>query len=144
MRYGKQSKQNLNGVHPDLVFLYTQYILEAEVDISIVCGLRDALTQKEYYRTGKSQTMYSKHLKQKDGYAHAVDWYPWHNGRTDHSEELYRKVQSKLHELANKNGIFIVHGGLWASFRENINGRIQYGDNAHTEIYIPDEITSVI
>lgn len=144
MKYGKQSEENIFGVHPDLVFVYRKYIIDAEVDISIICGLRDDLTQKEYYRTGKSQTLKSKHLKQRDGYSHAVDSYPWYKGKTDHSEELYRKVQSRLHSIANKYGIFITHGGLWSSFSEEINGRVQFGDNSHTEIYIPDSKISVL
>lgn len=37
--------------------------------------MRDIETQRKYLATGKSTTMNSKHLKQSDGYSHAVDLY---------------------------------------------------------------------
>ena len=72
-KLGKKSLENLKGVHPDLVKLANKVIEISPVDFSIVCGCRDLKTQQELVASGKSKTLKSKHLKQKDGYGHAID-----------------------------------------------------------------------
>lgn len=70
-KYGKKSQEHLATLHPDL-----QKILNIAIkyyDITILEGVRDIERQKELVRTGMSKTMDSKHLKQADGYSHAVD-----------------------------------------------------------------------
>ena len=49
-------------------------------DITVVDGLRSELRQAEYVRTGASKTMKSLHLKQDDGFGHAIDVAPWERG----------------------------------------------------------------
>jgi peptidoglycan LD-endopeptidase CwlK len=70
-KYGKKSQEHLATLHPDL-----QKILNIAIkyyDITILEGVRDIERQEELLRTGMSKTMDSKHLKQADGYSHAVD-----------------------------------------------------------------------
>ena len=70
-KFSAQSKTKLDTCHPDI-----QKVLNLAikfVDITIIEGIRTIETQQEYVRTGKSKTLDSKHLKQDDGYSHAVD-----------------------------------------------------------------------
>lgn len=69
--YSKASSDKLKTCHPDLQKILNFAI--QHMDITIIEGLRTVEAQKENVRTGKSQTMNSKHLKQSDGYSHAVD-----------------------------------------------------------------------
>jgi peptidoglycan L-alanyl-D-glutamate endopeptidase CwlK len=82
-KFSKRSKDRLNSCHPDLVRLFETVI--EKVDCTIIEGVRTRETQEEYVRTGKSKTMNSKHLPQRDGKSWAVDcmawpidWNDWH------------------------------------------------------------------
>lgn len=80
-KYGQKSLDKLNTCHPDLQRLFNEAI--KHVDIAIIDGVRTKEQQEEYVKTGKSKTMDSKHIKQPDGYSHAVDAMPfpidWNN-----------------------------------------------------------------
>ena len=69
--FSRKSKAHLDSCHPDLQRLMTTVI--KDVDCTILEGVRSLETQEEYVRTGRSTTMKSKHLKQSDGYSHALD-----------------------------------------------------------------------
>jgi peptidoglycan L-alanyl-D-glutamate endopeptidase CwlK len=69
--FSRRSKQKLETCHPDIQKVFNKVI--ETVDCTILEGVRDLETQKEYVRTGRSTTLKSKHLKQSDGYSHAVD-----------------------------------------------------------------------
>tara|TARA_Y100000310_G_scaffold345847_1_gene471271 strand:+ start:29602 stop:30018 length:417 start_codon:yes stop_codon:yes gene_type:complete len=132
---GSASKRNLDGVHPDLVEVVMLAYRLSKVDFSVVDGLRDIITQKRYVRTGVSQTMDSKHLEQKDGFSHAVDLYPWVNGKTNHDEKYYLMVCKAVHEAANRLKVRVTLGCFWTSFQQNSNGVIEYGDKCHVELW---------
>jgi peptidoglycan L-alanyl-D-glutamate endopeptidase CwlK len=70
-KFSQRSLEKLNSCHPDLVKLFNEVI--KHVDCTIIEGVRTQETQIEYYRTGKSKTLNSKHLMQPDGFSHAVD-----------------------------------------------------------------------
>lgn len=70
-KYSAASKSKLATCHPDIQRLFNEVI--KHVDCTIIEGKRTRETQEEYVRTGKSQTMKSKHLEQDDGYSWAVD-----------------------------------------------------------------------
>lgn len=74
-KFSKKSQAKLDTCHPDLVKVFEEVI--KHVDCTILEGIRSLETQKEYVRKGSSKTMNSKHLKQDDGYSHAVDVSPW-------------------------------------------------------------------
>lgn len=78
--FSKKSRALLETCHPDL-----QKILNEAIkikDFSIVEGVRTLEKQKEYYKTGKSKTMNSKHLPKYckeygKEYSFAVDILPY-------------------------------------------------------------------
>ena len=68
-RYGRKSMANLEGVHPLLVDWALRLVVI--IDNSVIDGVRDLTTQREYVALGVSKTMKSRHLMQDDGYGHA-------------------------------------------------------------------------
>jgi peptidoglycan L-alanyl-D-glutamate endopeptidase CwlK len=69
-KFGKKSLKMLKGVDTKLVNVLNQTI--KHFDFSVIEGLRDIETQKEYVAKGVSKTLKSKHLEGK-----AVDIAPY-------------------------------------------------------------------
>lgn len=89
--FSKRSKDNLKGVHPDLVKLMEEAIKNTPADFTIVDGVRTLERQKELYSQGRTTKgiivtnadgikKKSNHQVKSDGYGHAVDIYPFYNG----------------------------------------------------------------
>lgn len=72
-RFSSRSVNNLIGVHPHLVDLMTEALAEVPYDFIVTEGLRSYKRQVQLKREGKSKTLESYHLRQEDGYGHAVD-----------------------------------------------------------------------
>lgn len=108
-----QQKQRLNGVHPKLVAV-VEYAGNNFDCFTVSEGLRTIERQKELLAAGKSTTMNSKHIKQADGFGHAVDLYPIKNGAIDSNG--YDNLAKVLKSSAAKLGITIEWGGDWKSF----------------------------
>ena len=70
-KFSERSKSALATCHPDLQKLFAEVI--KHVDCTVLEGMRTYTRQEEYVMTGRSKTLKSKHLKQKDGTSHAVD-----------------------------------------------------------------------
>lgn len=70
-KFSSKSKAKLETCHPLLQKLFNEVIKHE--DCTIIEGVRSLETQQEYVRKGVSKTMNSKHLKNDDGYSHAVD-----------------------------------------------------------------------
>src|SRR6056297_2888142 len=71
-RLSQRSKNNLSGVHPDLVAVVKRAIEITEQDFSVLEGVRNIERQRQLVAQGKSQTMNSRHLT-----GHAVDLAPY-------------------------------------------------------------------
>lgn len=76
-KFSQRSLERLEGVHPDLVAVIIEALEHSPIDFGVVEGLRTVERQKVLVDTGMSQTMNSKHLKQPDGWGHAVDLVPY-------------------------------------------------------------------
>ena len=131
---GRRSRANLDGVIPCLVLVVNTAYTITKCDFSVVGGVRMIEEQEEYFRTGKSQTMNSKHLIQYDGFSHAVDLYPWVNGKTSHDERHYMQVMAAINTSSIMHGVGIRFGFFFSSFKETGNdGVVRYGDRCHIE-----------
>ncbi len=73
--FGTLSKTNLIGVHPKLVQIAN--VAVSGWDCQVTGGQRSLAMQQLYVARGASKTMDSKHLKQADGYSHAIDINPF-------------------------------------------------------------------
>lgn len=75
-KFGRKSEAELVGVKPELVTMARVALQYSSQDFMIFDGLRTPEEQAEYVRKGMSRTLNSKHLKQADGFSHAIDCVP--------------------------------------------------------------------
>lgn len=110
-----RSLRNLDGVHPKLVACVKTAITLTEQDFTVVEGLRTLEKQREYYNRGASKTMKSKHLKQSDGYGHAVDLYPFYNGSVQVNAPLERfeLIKVAMFQAAAQHNCSLTWGADW-------------------------------
>ena len=108
-KYSKKSLDKLKTCHPDIQRLMKEAI--KYIDLTIIEGVRSVEQQEEYVRTGKSKTMNSKHLKQPDGYSHAIDVMAYPIRWNDWKRNAY--VAGFLVGLAKQMGIELVSGIDW-------------------------------
>jgi|TARA_B110000503_G_C7061265_1_gene376753 peptidoglycan LD-endopeptidase CwlK len=106
---GTRSKQNLSGVHPDLVAVVKLAITITEQDFTVIEGIRNINRQRELVKAGKSTTMNSRHIT-----GHAVDMVPWPVDWND--LERFEVMAEAMEQAAEELDIPIVWGGDWKSF----------------------------
>ena len=111
---GRGSLAELKGVHPDLVLVTKRSIQLTPVDFSVHDGLRTDEEQEEYIRTGVSHLRKSKHLKQPDGWGHAVDLVPYINRRLRWEIGACCKIAEAVRQAAREHNVKIIWGGAWA------------------------------
>ena len=114
MKYklSKRSRNNLKGVHPDLVAVVERALEITPVDFAVIEGLRSVERQKQLVAAGASRTMRSRHLT-----GHAVDLAAYVNGiRWDWP--LYDAIGVAMKTAAKELGVSIVWGGDWVTFRD--------------------------
>jgi peptidoglycan L-alanyl-D-glutamate endopeptidase CwlK len=110
---GVRSRDRLVGVHPSLIQVVERAITLTTQDFRVLEGVRSLERQKELVRQGSSKTMRSKHLKQLDGYGHAVDLAPVVNGSVVWSHELIRPIVLAMRRAAIETKVKIVWGSIW-------------------------------
>ena len=75
--FGKRSSERLLDAHVDLQNIMHLVMSWQIMDFTILETLRTMERQEQLVRDGLSKTYKSKHLKQADGYSHAVDVAPY-------------------------------------------------------------------
>lgn len=141
-KYSERSLNNLKGVYPPLKKILELAIVDSPYDYTITEGLRTDKTQQTYYSWGRSVvnpntgpikgnkfgmrvtnkngiTNRSNHQEKKDGYGHAVDLYPYFDGkvRTEGPEVEKRLKAISIHikQKAKSLGYKITWGGDWTN-----------------------------
>ena len=110
---GPRSRQRIRGVHPDLVKVVERAIQITEVDFTVLEGLRTPERQKALVEAGASQTINSRHLT-----GHAVDLGAWVGDEVRWDWPLYHKIAAAMKEAARLEGVRIVWGGDWRTFKD--------------------------
>jgi peptidoglycan L-alanyl-D-glutamate endopeptidase CwlK len=110
---GAKSLAELEGVHPRLVAMVKRAIELSDQDFSVHDGLRTEVEQREYVRRGVSKTMNSKHMKQADGFGHAVDLVPFINGQLRWEWRPIFVIAAAVCRAANEQGLTLIWGGVW-------------------------------
>jgi peptidoglycan L-alanyl-D-glutamate endopeptidase CwlK len=105
---GKRSRDRLVGVHPDLVKVVERAIEITTVDFTVLEGVRAPERQRILVDSGASQTLNSRHIPGRDGFAKAVDW----------SWPLYHKIAKAVKTAAQELNIPIEWGGDWRTFKD--------------------------
>ncbi|WP_271270242.1 M15 family metallopeptidase [Aliamphritea hakodatensis] len=94
---GKQSRQRLAGVHPDLRVVVERAIQISKVDFTVLETLRTLERQRSLVAAGSSTTMKSRHLT-----GHAVDLGAWIDNAVDWSWPLYYKIAEAMKQAAEE------------------------------------------
>lgn len=107
--FGKRSKEERNTLHPKLQRIVDEAIKHE--DFSIIQGIRYIEEQEELLRAGKTKTLKSKHLPDKNGKSRAMDIVPypidWSN------RERFILFAGKILGIAHSMGIGLIWGGDW-------------------------------
>ncbi|MBX9697884.1 MAG: M15 family metallopeptidase [Acetobacteraceae bacterium] len=109
MSLSERDRQRLAGVHPDLVRVVER--AAAETPLFVIEGLRTAARQRELVAKGSSRTTASRHLT-----GHAVDLAPIPLDWSDF--EAFRAMAKAVLAAAEVEGVPLVWGGNWPSFRD--------------------------
>ncbi|MGF7152603.1 M15 family metallopeptidase domain-containing protein [Novosphingobium gossypii] len=110
---GQRSLAQLAGVRPKLVSVVKRAIALTSQDFTVQEGLRSTETQRLYVKRGVSKTMNSKHLKQPDGYGHAVDLVPWINGQPRWEWPLIWAIAQAVDQASEELGVKVIWGAVW-------------------------------
>lgn len=111
-KLSKRSLNHLGGVHPKLVSVIKRAIEISGQDFGVTEGLRSLDRQKELFAKGNSKTMSSKHLKQGDGYSHAVDLVA--TSPVDwSSQKKYWMIADAVSIAAREQNVKVRWGGCW-------------------------------
>ena len=125
-RFGASSEKELVGVKTELVVVVRRALAYCPQDFCVFDGLRTPAEQKVLVRTGKSQTLNSKHLMQRDGFGHAVDLVPYTTRPVWEWERIW-PIAAAMDLAATEIGVAdrIRWGGAWdwtlADFGGNID-----------------------
>lgn len=120
-KLGVRSRQNLQGVHPDLVKVVERAIQITKQDFTVIEGMRTRQRQAQLVKSGASKTMNSRHLT-----GHAVDITPWVNGSISWDWKFYNEVREAMFQAAHELGIEIEWGGNWESFRDGPHWQLSW------------------
>lgn len=126
-----RSLQRLEGVHPQLVEIVKLAIQRTAVDFTVVEGLRTPERQRELVAAGKSQTLNSLHLRQADGYGHAVDLAPLDGGAIPWNEwARFKDLADVVKACAAELGVPVEWGGDWKTLKDGPHFQLPRGSRA--------------
>jgi len=103
--FGVRSLQNLSGVNPDLVSVMKRAISISTQDFTIIEGVRNINRQRELVKSGKSQTMNSRHLT-----GDAIDLVPW---PVSWEWEDFYPIADAVIQAAKDCDVAVRWGGNW-------------------------------
>lgn len=119
-RFSQRSIDRMSGVHPDLVKVAHRALEMSPIDFGISQGVRTLEEQKRLYAQGRTApgpivtwTMNSLHLKQADGFGHAIDVLAYVKGKVSWDEKLYEEIAEPFKTAAAVLGIDLVCGADW-------------------------------
>ena len=110
---GIKSRLELRGVHPRLVEVVQLAIQSTAQDFRVHDALRTTDEQMQLVAAGASTTLSSKHLRQADGFGHAVDLVPIVNGQLRWEWPLIYPIAGAMHFAATRLNVPLVWGAVW-------------------------------
>lgn len=124
-RFSRRSKNNLKGVHSDLVKVCHRALALTEIDFVVICGRRTKKHQQHLVAIGASKTMNSRHLT-----GHAVDFAPYPIDWNDLSK--FKKISVAFLKAGKELNIPIRWGGDWDMDGDSKDER--FYDGGHIEL----------
>lgn len=114
------SISRLRGVDPTLVAVIKAARAISEVPFEVTEGLRTKERQAYLFKTGKSKTMKSYHLRGK-----AVDVIAMPGGKVSWNLSDYRKINSAVQKAAKSAGANVTWGGTWKTIVDGPHFQIE-------------------
>ena len=112
-KLSNRSLSKMDGVHPKLVETVKRAIELTKTDFGVIYGVRTLEEQDALFKKGASKTMKSYHLKQEDGYGHAVDLMAYVGSRGSWELNLYDDLADAMKAAAMETGAHIRWGAAW-------------------------------
>ncbi|CCK74005.1 protein of unknown function [Pseudotevenvirus RB43] len=128
-KFSQKSINNLKGVKPELVKVVQRALELSPEDFGVREGLRTVEQQREYVRTGASQTMNSKHIT-----GDAVDLYPsklpegWQK-----NPKVWLPVLNAMKKAGDELGVKLRFGINWKN-DPNLPIETKFIDAPHIEL----------
>ena len=108
-KLSSRSLGKLEGVHPDMVETVKKAIEVTSVDFGVTFGVRSLEEQERLFKSGRSQTMKSKHLE-----GRAVDLVAYFGSDISWELNVYDDICDAMAEAARKNDVAIKWGAAWS------------------------------
>lgn len=121
--FSERSKKNLQGVNPALIAVARRALELSPVDFGITEGLRTMERQREMVRTGKSQTLKSRHLT-----GHAVDVVAYLGANISWEWKYYEQIAAAFKQAGKELGTVIEWGGDWKSLKDGPHFQLSVKD----------------
>ena len=112
-KLSSRSLGKLEGVNELLVDTVKRAIEVSKVDFGVIYGVRSLEEQEKLYKSGRSQTMRSKHLIQEDGTSHAVDLMAYDGSDPSWEMAMYDDIADAMKAAAKEKGAKIRWGAAW-------------------------------
>ena len=116
-----RSETCLARVEPDLCRVI-RATAQSPQGFVVTYGVRTRAAEAEAVATGHSQTMHSRHLPDRAGYAAAVDVTPLIDGAISFARgreaEVYGAIAKQIKASALCEGVSIEWGGDWRGFKD--------------------------
>lgn len=120
-KFGKRSKRELKGVHPDMIRVVNRALALSDIDFMVTDGIRTITEQTEMVRCGASRTMNSKHLTQLEtGYGHAVDLVGLLNGKARWEWPVVYEIAEVMRQAAEVEDVNVRWGGCWGWITDSV------------------------
>jgi peptidoglycan L-alanyl-D-glutamate endopeptidase CwlK len=113
-----RSEACLAGVHPDLGKIIRLAAAHTPVPYIVIHGLRDLDEERANVAKGVSQTLHSRHLPNRQGFACAVDIAAAPGGHISWDAALYRHIAVSVKAAAAELGLPVEWGGDWKSLKD--------------------------
>lgn len=122
-KFGKRSKQRLEGVNIVLVHILNKLV--KIMDVTIIEGLRSQERQDKLVKKGASKTKFSKHIEGKavDVAPYPIDW---------EDRERFHYMGGMLRGIAHEMDVKIRWGGDWDNDGEIKDNK--FDDLVHVEL----------
>ncbi len=121
--FSPRSEKNLQGVNPALIAVVRRALELSPVDFGITEGLRTMERQREMVRTGKSQTLKSRHLT-----GHAVDVVAYLGANISWEWKYYEQIAAAFKQAGKELGTAIEWGGDWKTLKDGPHFQLSVKD----------------
>lgn len=121
--FSERSEKNLQGVNPALIAVVRRALELSPVDFGITEGLRTMERQREMVRTGKSQTLKSRHLT-----GHAVDVVAYLGANISWEWKYYEQIAAAFKQAGKELGTVIEWGGDWKTLKDGPHFQLSVKD----------------